>query len=77
MQKLIKVNQIQVDGFEGNETVSSFYVISDLENIKDDEKITREEVQEADVVFLVYNKYVVLGYITENEIEVLTKFGII
>lgn len=77
MKKLFRVKQFLVDGFEGNKIVSYSYMISDLEIMKNDDKITQEQVQEADVVFLKYNTYEKVGEITDNEIEVLTKFGII
>lgn len=77
MKKLFRVKTIQIDGFEGNETISNSYIISDLEIIEDDDELTQEDVVEADAVFLEYNKYENLGEITDNEIMTLIKFGII
>ena len=77
MKKLFKVTTVQIDGFEGEENESYSYFISDLETIKNDKIITQEDVVEADVVFLEYNKYKKLGNITEEEIQTLKKFKII
>ena len=77
MKKLFRVKTIQVDGFEGNETESYSYIVSDLEIMEDDDEITQDDVVEADVVFLEYNKYENIGEIADDEIKVLIKFGII
>ena len=45
--------------------------------MKDDDEVTQEDVVEADVVFLEYNKYKCVGEITDDEIQTLIKFGII
>ena len=77
MKKLFKIKTIQIDGFEGNETETYSYMISDLEIINDDDEITQEDVREADEVTLSYNKYENIGEITDDEINTLIKFGII
>lgn len=77
MKKIFRVETIQVDGFEGSENVTYSYMISDSENIEDDEEVTQEDVQEADEVFLEYNKYKSLGEISDDEIKTLIKFKII
>ena len=77
MKKLFKIKTIQIEGFEGNETETYSYMISDLEIINDDEEITQEDVREADEVTLSYNKYENIGEITDDEINTLVKFGII
>lgn len=73
MKKLFKVKTIQVDGFEGDENVSYSYMVSDLENIEDDEEVSQDDVVEV----LEYNKYENIGEITEDELKTLIKFGII
>jgi hypothetical protein len=77
MKKIFRVETIQVDGFEGSENVTYSYMISDSENIEDDEEVTQEDVQEADEVFLEYNRYKNLGEISDDEIKTLVKFKII
>jgi hypothetical protein len=77
MKKLFRVKTIQIDGFEGNETISNSYIVSDLEIIEDDDEVTQEDVVEADVVFLEYNKYESVGEINDDEMQTLIKFGII
>jgi len=77
MKKLFKVTTVQIDGFQRNEIESNSYLISDLDYIVNDKAFTQEDVVEADVVFLEYNKYKKLGNITEEEIQTLKKFKII
>lgn len=75
--KLYKVNTIYVDGFEGTEIIEVSYMLSELESIKDEDEITADDVRDADELFLDYTRYENLGDITEDEIRVLTKFGMI
>jgi hypothetical protein len=77
MKKLFKVRTILVDGWGEGGSESLSYMISDLDHIEDDEEVTQDDVIEADVVFLEYNKYELVGDISDSEIEVLTKFGIL
>lgn len=77
MKKIFRVETIQVDGFEGSENITYSYMISDSENIEDDEEVTQEDVQKADKVFLEYNRYKNLGEISDDEIKTLVKFKII
>jgi len=75
--KLYKDNVVLVSGYDGEEDnrFNCFFISND-EQI-DDEPITQNEVQEADIVYLEYHKYEDLGDITDEEIDVLHKFKII
>ena len=77
MKNLFKVRTIQVDGFEGGENETHSYIVSELNTMEDDDEVTQDDVREADVVFLEYNKYENIGEITDDEIKILVKFGII
>lgn len=74
---LFKRITIQVDGFEGEESETSSFFISDLTTIKDDDVISQDDVVDQDAVFLTYERYENLGEITEDEIKILSKFTII
>lgn len=73
---LYKVITISVDGFEGNEFEHVSFMLTD-KKMENDAPIDQDEVIEADVVFLDYNKYEDLGPISEDEIKILKKFTII
>lgn len=67
-----------VDGFEGDTHETYSYVcVEDNDILQNDDPITQEEVVEADVVFLEYDKYESFGTITDEEISTLKKFKII
>jgi hypothetical protein len=77
MKYLFKVTTIQVNGYDGEEVEHYNYVVSEYETLVDDAPIEWEDVVEADKVFLEYNKYENLGFILDEEINVLMKFNII
>ena len=74
--KLLKKITTLVDGFEGDQTETYSYVLSQ-KLIPNDAEITRDEVIEADEVFLSYDRYEDLGEINDTEINTLSKFGIV
>ena len=77
MKKFYKKTTISIDGFEGNEIESISYMLSEKDNIKNDEPLTQQDVVEADQVFDNYNKYENLGEIDDDEIKILRKFNIL
>ena len=77
MKKLFRVNTILVNGFDGRKDILCSHLISELENMNDEDEITMNDVQDADQVYLSYDKFENLGEITDDEIKTLIKFGII
>lgn len=73
---LIKVITTQVYGYDGSEFESTSYIISN-ECMVNDTPYSQEDVQDEDEIYLEYNKYIDLGNITEDEEDILNKFGII
>lgn len=77
---LIKVITTQVYGYDGTEHETVSYVIGEVTNEpynQDDEPYSQDDVVEHDEIYLEYNTYTNLGKITEDEEDILSKFGII
>jgi len=66
-----------VDGYEGNVTTFESYFLSDFQEIPNDRPLTQEDVVNNEEVFSIYYGYENLGVISDDEINILKKLGII